>query len=213
LTQTQNEWHRAGIVDELRAGYRVITLDLRGHGMSAKPHSPEDYGWNLGADVVRLLNHLDLDRAHLIGYSMGAGIVGGILVRHPERVLTATLASGYFPYWDNSEEEFAQFTEERGRRGDRFPWEPENQDFAALAALIRGGRYVEISDEEIADVAVPTLVVFGSDELEHVPMNARRYVTTPTADLSSLIIEGANHDNSVLQPEFMAAILAHIERN
>jgi pimeloyl-ACP methyl ester carboxylesterase len=213
LTQTLNGWHFAGIVDELSNGYRVITVDLRGHGKSGKPHEPEDYGWNVGSDIVRLLDHLDLDMAHLIGYSMGASIVGSILVRNSDRVLTATLASGYFPHWDDSEEEFARFTEERGRRGERFPWEPEDQDFAALAAAIRGAQVVEVLDEEITAVTVPTLVIFGSDELERVPMEARRYVTTPTANLSSLIIEGANHDDSVIKPEFLTAVMAHIARH
>jgi pimeloyl-ACP methyl ester carboxylesterase len=211
LTQSQDVWHRAGIVDELRDDYRVITLDLRGHGDSGKPHEPDEYGWEVGEDIIRLLDHLDIDQAHLLGYSMGAGVVAGILVRHPDRALTATLASGYFPHWDESEEGFAQFTEERGRRGDRFPWEPENQDFTALAAAIRGARFVEVSDREITAVSVPTLVAFGSDELEDVPVEARRYVTTPTEDMTALIILGANHDNAVVQPEFLAAFIDHIE--
>lgn len=210
FSQNLDAWHYSGIVEELSDTYRVITMDLRGHGMSGKPHEPEAYGRNLGDDIVRLLDYLDLGAAHLVGYSMGAGVVGAMLVRNPDRVLTATLAGGYFPHWDESEEEFAEYTEERGRLGERFPWEPENQDFLALAAAIRGAKFVEVSDEEIAAVSVPTLVVFGSEELDHVQVSERHFVTTPTVNLSSLIVEGANHDNLVLQPEFLQAVLAHI---
>ena len=48
-------------------GFQVIALDCRGHGKSEKPHDPAKYGPELAADVVRLLDHLKLEKAHLIG--------------------------------------------------------------------------------------------------------------------------------------------------
>src|SRR5215211_6859454 len=58
-----------------RAGYRVIALDNRGHGQSQKLYRPEDYDSSVMAgDLRRLLDHLGLERADLIGYSMGARI-------------------------------------------------------------------------------------------------------------------------------------------
>src|SRR5205085_2785653 len=52
-------------------GFQVIALDCRGHGKSDKPHDPTQYGPEMAADVVRLLDHLKIEKAHLIGYSMG----------------------------------------------------------------------------------------------------------------------------------------------
>src|SRR5688572_8499071 len=58
-----------------RAGRRVIALDDRGHGESSKLYQPADYHTALMAEDVRaLLDHLDIKRADVMGYSMGARI-------------------------------------------------------------------------------------------------------------------------------------------
>ena len=69
-------------------GFQLIALDCRGHGKSDKPHDPEKYGPEMAADVVRLLDHLKIEKAHLIGYSSGAFIAGKVAATHPERVLS-----------------------------------------------------------------------------------------------------------------------------
>src|SRR3954470_17609413 len=68
-------------------GFRLIALDCRGHGKSDKPHDPKDYGPEMAADVVRLLDHLKVEKAHLVGYSSGAFIAGKVAATHPGRVL------------------------------------------------------------------------------------------------------------------------------
>src|SRR5215510_794410 len=69
-------------------GFQLIALDCRGHGKSEKPHDPAKYGPEMAADVVRLLDHLKVEKAHLIGYSRGAFIAGKVAATHPERVLS-----------------------------------------------------------------------------------------------------------------------------
>ena len=69
-------------------GFMVIALDCRGHGKSDKPHEVEKYGPEMAADVVRLLDHLKIEKAHLIGYSSGSYIAGKVAATHPERVLS-----------------------------------------------------------------------------------------------------------------------------
>src|SRR4051812_16634279 len=66
--------------------YRLIAVDLRGHGKSGKPHEPGSYGPEMAEDVVRLLDHLGLPKANLVGYSMGAIVAGKVAATHPERV-------------------------------------------------------------------------------------------------------------------------------
>ena len=70
----------------------MIALDCRGHGKSDKPHDPEKYGPEMAADVVRLLDHLKIEKAHLIGYSSGAFIAGKVAATHPKRVLSVVYA-------------------------------------------------------------------------------------------------------------------------
>ena len=73
------------------AGYRVIALDCRGHGQSGKPTDVTKYGLEMARDVVRLLDHLAIDRAHIVGYSMGGQIALKLLDTQSHRLMTATL--------------------------------------------------------------------------------------------------------------------------
>ena len=72
-------WVETGVLPTLASDYRVIALDSRGHGKSDKPHDPQSYGLQMGQDVVRLLDHLHIARAHIVGHSMGAGITAKLL--------------------------------------------------------------------------------------------------------------------------------------
>ena len=62
-----------------------------GHGKSGKPRGTSQYGVEMARDVIRLLDHLQISRAHMVGYSMGGFIVMNLLAAHPDRFLTATL--------------------------------------------------------------------------------------------------------------------------
>src|SRR5688572_3495817 len=66
-------WIQRGILPNLSKDYRVIAFDARGHGRSEKPHDPKAYGREMALDVVRLMDHLGIKRAHIVGYSMGGG--------------------------------------------------------------------------------------------------------------------------------------------
>src|SRR5688500_9494864 len=84
-------WVQPGIVDKLDDDFKVIALDLRGHGKSDKPHDPAVYGEIMAMDVIRLLDHLKIDKAHIVGYSLGGFTTLKLVTMHPERFLTATL--------------------------------------------------------------------------------------------------------------------------
>jgi pimeloyl-ACP methyl ester carboxylesterase len=86
-------WIDTGWVETLTgAGYMAITLDNRGHGQSAKPHDPElYYPTQMAGDALALLDHLGIERAGVIGYSMGARIAAFLAYDHPERVAAMVL--------------------------------------------------------------------------------------------------------------------------
>jgi pimeloyl-ACP methyl ester carboxylesterase len=77
------------------AGRYVIRYDHRDTGGSTTypPGRPGYTGDDLVADALAILDHLGVERAHLVGLSMGGGIVQRIAVDHPERVLSLTLMS------------------------------------------------------------------------------------------------------------------------
>jgi pimeloyl-ACP methyl ester carboxylesterase len=88
----------------LEDGYRLVVPDQRGHGKSDKPHDDGQYGVEMVSDVVRLMDHLHIERAHVIGYSMGGFVVGKLLVEHPNRIKSAVIgANGGFRSGDYSD--------------------------------------------------------------------------------------------------------------
>ena len=75
------------------AGRRVVAFDNRGHGQSEKLYDPELYGApEMAEDARRLLDHLGIERADVMGYSMGARIAAFLVFKHPERGRSLVLA-------------------------------------------------------------------------------------------------------------------------
>src|SRR5580692_4936798 len=87
-TSREENWRRLGWYGAFeRKGYRIVALDLRGHGQSDKPHDPAAYGREaLVGDIVGLMDHLDLGRVDLVGYSMGARLSLQVALAHSGRV-------------------------------------------------------------------------------------------------------------------------------
>src|SRR5918994_2061064 len=83
-----------GVFANLAKDHRAIAIDLRGHGKSGKPHEPGAYGEEFARDVVRLLDHLKIQRAHVLGYSLGAFIAGRLATMHPERLIGVIYVAG-----------------------------------------------------------------------------------------------------------------------
>ena len=84
-------WELPGTVGMLAKNYQAITVDMPAHGASDKPTKEEAYGLELVEDVVRLMDHLKIKKAHVVGYSMGGIIAAKLVAKHPQRVLSAAL--------------------------------------------------------------------------------------------------------------------------
>ena len=82
----QRMWFNTGIAPEIAKRHRVVAIDNRNHGQSDKP---QPGGSGRAQDVVELMDHLKIQRAHIHGYSMGGGITGLLLGLIPERFITA----------------------------------------------------------------------------------------------------------------------------
>src|SRR5579864_3930277 len=87
-TSRAENWRRLGWYGAFeRKGYRIVAHDQRGHGESDKPHYPAAYGQDaLVGDILRLMDHLKLERVDLLGYSMGARLSLQTALEHPDRV-------------------------------------------------------------------------------------------------------------------------------
>jgi len=82
----QRMWFNTGIAPEIGKRHRVVAIDNRNHGQSDKP---QPGGSGRAQDVVELMDHLKIQRAHIHGYSMGGGITGQLLGMIPDRFITA----------------------------------------------------------------------------------------------------------------------------
>jgi pimeloyl-ACP methyl ester carboxylesterase len=155
-----------------RAGYRVIALDNRGHGESEKLYRPEDYESNIMAeDARRLLDHLGIERADVMGYSMGARITAHMALAAPDRMRSAILGGLGIHLVEGvglplgiadamEVRSLDELTDPMQRMFRAFA-EQTKSDLKALAACIRGSRQV-LTPEEVASIAVPTLVAVGT---------------------------------------------------
>ena len=98
----QDQWGAPGVIKALSDTFQVIAIDNRGHGKSDKPHDRNAYGINFVEDPIRLLDHLKIRKAHVVGYSMGGFITSAILANHPGRVITAVMGgAGWNPPGQN----------------------------------------------------------------------------------------------------------------
>jgi len=96
-------WHISGWVESLKKEYRLILIDVRGHGDSDKPHDSEAYAMRLLVnDAVAVLDDLKISKAHFLGYSMGGWIGFGIAKYSPQR-FHSLIIGGMHPYARSNE--------------------------------------------------------------------------------------------------------------
>jgi pimeloyl-ACP methyl ester carboxylesterase len=97
LTLRRDDWADRGYVAAFADGYRVVMTDSLGHGDSDWSTDRARYAREHRAgDIVAVLDDIGVERAHLIGYSMGGWIASGVLVHHPER-LASLVIGGWDP--------------------------------------------------------------------------------------------------------------------
>src|SRR5262249_44981919 len=91
-------WREVGYTDVLARAYRLILIDARGHGSSDKPYDPAAYELaTRAADVIAVLDDLEIRRAHYFGYSLG-GWIGFGLAKHASARFASTILGGAHPY-------------------------------------------------------------------------------------------------------------------
>ena len=182
----------------------------------------------MGQDVVRLLDHLHIARAHIVGHSMGAGITAKLLTTNPDRFLTATLsgAAGRQQWTPEdaaaAEVEAVEFEQGMPFRSMILRTAPTDQpkptdeaiqarsqqllgrnDRLAMAAVVRSRGEQTFSAAQMATVQVPTLGLIGSADAN---LAAMQQLTSVLPTLKVVVIEGATHSGALgvtRRPEFV----------
>ncbi len=196
----------------VRAGYRVIGLDCRGHGLSSKPHDRAAYVIPaMAGDVRRLLDELSIARADYIGYSMGARIGLQAVLDFPDRLHRAVL--GGMGVSGAAEDAAPIVRALRGGKPEtvaalsfqRFASGRPTNDLEALAACMEGLAQSSALDwDRLAGVSTPILLVVGDeDAIAHEPERLAQKI--PYARLLS--IAGRDHMGTVPARQFKDAAL------
>ena len=134
-------WQR--IIPYFQDQYRLILVDLRGHGKSDRPENGYHMD-EMARDVIGVMEQLNLERVHIIGSSLGAEVGLSIAANYPEKVISlvcdGALYSEYGPYgiWKGSETDFEEHV---ARQLEKMRNTPETV-FPSVDALVDDRREV-----------------------------------------------------------------------
>ncbi len=213
-------WQRLGWYGALeRKRIRTVALDARGHGQSAKPHDPAAYGRAaMAGDILALMDHLGIERAHLMGYSMGARQALTAALAAPARFATLTVggigeklfetrAFTGNPMAEAMEAAEPETIKEPMLKSFRHFADAQGEDRLALAALARA-KDVPFAKADLATLPVPVLVVAGArDDLAGDPK--------PLADIfpdgRAVTLPGVDHFSAIAHALYKAAVFDFLD--
>ena len=213
-------WRNTNWIKTLNgAGFRVIAMDARGHGQSQKLYDPAKYGApTMAEDARRLLDHLHIPRADVMGFSMGARIAAFLTLTYPERVrsvifggLGISMVRGVGapePIAAALEEPNAEDVKSDAARSFRVFAEQTKSDRHALAACIRSSRD-KISPEQLAQIRCPVLIAVGTEDVI-AGSGPQLAALIPGAEL--LQIMGRDHMKSVGDLSYKKGVLDFLAR-
>ncbi len=213
-------WVSTGWMETLTdAGYRVVTLDNRGHGQSQKLYEAERYNAReMARDVANLVEHLGYEKVALIGYSMGARISAFVCIQYPEKVACAIFgglgANMPTPTLDSDEiiaalnaDSLSEVTHPTGRQFRIFA-DHTRSDRKALAACMAGSR-TPVPIESLRAIEVPVLVAVGSEDT--VGGDAQT-LADMLPNGQALVIERRDHMRATGDPQFKKGALEFLGR-
>jgi len=191
-------WQLPGIISALSKNNQVIAIDMPGHGESDKPTGQSVYGVEMVEDVIRLLDHLNIRKAHIVGYSMGGMIAMKLMATHQDRVLSG-LVGGMG--WLREGSALANFWERM----------PERQTRGTPAACPRSFGQLALSEAELRSIKIPVRVVVGDRD----PTKAMYVVPLERVRKDWRVVEitDAGHLSCVAKPHFKNSIVEWLAKN
>jgi pimeloyl-ACP methyl ester carboxylesterase len=224
MFQSLEGWRVYGYVKALKDDYQLILIDARGHGVSDKPHDPEAYRTEtMVADVVSVLDDLNIEKAHFLGYSMG-GQIGWRIGRYAPNRFYSLIIGGMAPYEIDPDipDSTADFLVPILRKGNealvdafdksfgvKLPPDVKNiflnNDPEAIIARLSRVERVEY-DETIATTTLPCLLYMGEADSGYSKSIESIDVLT---NLTFITLPDLNHEQGAMRSDL---VLPHITR-
>jgi pimeloyl-ACP methyl ester carboxylesterase len=183
-------WQMPGTIDALAKDHQVIAIDLPGYGESDKPADPAAYGEQWVDDVILLLDHLNIRKAHIVGYSMGGMVALKLIAEHPERVISGTLGGAGWLREDSVLQKIWTHMRTPGARS-----------ITELA----------LTADQLKAIRIPVEILVGDRD----PMK-KLYVEpleSVRSDWRVIEIEGAGHLNCIFKKQFIDEIEKWLDMN
>ena len=196
-------------VPALADAFRVITVDLWGHGRSPDRDGPFSLA-SFADDVAAVIERVAAGRAHVLGHSIGSVVAMDLAMRHPERVDRLIVASGGF---DSSEEHIPDI--DAAVAGTvRFlgptygEVSPDGEDHFAIVTrkdFELSSREPRWTEADLANIGARTLVLSADDDLTPLAHTVRLYLAIPDSELA--VVPGTSHFFLQEKPEAANAII------
>jgi pimeloyl-ACP methyl ester carboxylesterase len=220
----KHNWVNTGWVETLDARRRVVSLDVRGHGESDKPHDQAVYSYaRMSRDVLHVMDHLGIAKADFIGYSMGS-FMGVSLLGHARERFTSMILGGIGDETDQSLAALPKLVAGlRAKEGSRitdpvasgyraYARADERNDLEALALsalqIWPEGFPLQLGGPGLADVDIPILIVNGANDHPYIDTVHRLVGAIPGARLA--VIPDRDHLSVVTDPRFKHEALAFL---
>lgn len=210
----------SGIREDFAAEYRVIVFDQRGTGASDKTVDLAYDPSTTAGDVIAILDHCGIARAHIGGLSHGGRVAMQVAVEHPSRVVSLTLVStspggprDVRP--DPSASERSLLSKMYSQEWlDAHPGQLEEQQevYATSSAEVRAKRAAQAHDlwDALSTIAAPTLVLHGTEDEVCAPENAH-LIAKRIPDARLVMIPGGRHGmHREFRGEVADAVLAFL---
>ncbi|MDQ7051798.1 MAG: alpha/beta hydrolase [candidate division KSB1 bacterium] len=220
-------WRLPGIIRLLKRDFRVIAMDLRGHGLSGKSHDPSKYGLEMVQDAVRLLDHLNIDRARVVGYSLGGFIALKMACTVPGRVeRLVVMGAGWerpgnsvflqaLPVLANALREgkgirplAAYLGPDRKKPGLLHTWWVKMMtayfnDGRALAGVVQKVVDLTVREDELQKLTMPVCIIVGSED----PLRpGAEALAERVTGAQLIIIPEADHIQTIRRPDTRNAL-------